>query len=71
MAKKVKTNLADLSQEDLTIHLEEEKARLKKYRFGHAVTALENPMQMRIARREVARLLTEVTKEKKLRLPNK
>ena len=65
MAKKVKTNLADLSHEDLSIRLEEEKARLKKMRFSHAVTPLENPMLMRTSRREVARLITETTKRKK------
>jgi large subunit ribosomal protein L29 len=62
MAKKVKTNLADLSNEDIAERLEAEKARLKKFRFSHAVTPLENPMQLRESRREVARLLTETKK---------
>ena len=65
MAKQVKTNMADLSNEDLTQHLQDEKARFKKLKFSHAVTPLENPMQLRVSRREVARLLTETTKRKK------
>jgi len=64
MAKKVKTNLADLSGEDLKERLDTEKARFKKLKFSHAVTPLENPMQLRVSRREVARLLTEANNRK-------
>ena len=66
MAKKIKTNLLDLSIEDLNQLLSDEKARLKKMKFNHAVTPLENPLLVRGSRREVARLLTEVNRRKRV-----
>jgi large subunit ribosomal protein L29 len=64
MAKKVKTNLADMSAEDLKQAIADGKSQLKKMKFNHSVTPLENPMQLRELRRNVARLLTEETKRK-------
>ncbi len=67
MAKKEKINLADMSAEDLKQSIADEKSRLRKMRFNHSVTPLENPMQMRELRRKVARLLTEENKRKTAR----
>jgi large subunit ribosomal protein L29 len=67
MAKKEKINLADMSAEDLKQSIADEKSNLKKMKFNHSVTPLENPMQIRELRRKVARLLTEETKRKTTR----
>ena len=67
MAKKEKVNLADMSVEDLKQSIADEKSQLKKLKFNHTVTPLENPMQMRELRRKVARLLTEENKRKTAR----
>jgi large subunit ribosomal protein L29 len=67
MAKKEKVNLADMSVEDLKQSIADEKSQLKKLKFNHTVTPLENPMQMRELRRKVARLLTEENKRKTTR----
>ncbi|MFN5068699.1 MAG: 50S ribosomal protein L29 [Bacteroidota bacterium] len=67
MAKKEKVNLADMSVEDLKQSIADEKSQLKKIKFNHTVTPLENPMQMRELRRKVARLLTEENKRKTAR----
>lgn len=64
MAKNVKINLSDLSNDDLNQRLQDEQVRVKQHSFNHVITPLENPMQIRAARREVARLLTEVNKRK-------
>ncbi len=64
MAKKEKINLADMSAEDLKQAIADEKSHLKKMKFNHSVTPLENPMQMRELRRKIARLHTEETKRK-------
>jgi large subunit ribosomal protein L29 len=61
MAKK--ENLSALSADELNGRLNEEKARLEKIRFSHAVTPLTNPMEIRDARRMVARLNTELRKK--------
>ena len=39
-----------------------EKAALNKLVMNHAVTPLENPMQIRATRKIIARLLTELRK---------
>ena len=49
-----------MSQQDLTARLEEDKLRLKKLEFAHAISPLENPMTLRGIRRDIARLKTEL-----------
>ena len=49
-----------LNEVDLNARLEEEKLRLKKLEFAHAISPLENPMTMRGVRRDIARLKTEL-----------
>ena len=39
-----------------------EKAALNKLVMNHAVTPLENPMQIRAARKTIARMMTELRK---------
>ncbi|MFN5214097.1 MAG: 50S ribosomal protein L29 [Bacteroidota bacterium] len=56
-----------MSVEDLKQSIADEKSQLKKLKFNHTVTPLENPMQMRELRRKVARLLTEENKRKTAR----
>lgn len=60
MAKKVKINLKDLSTEELMEKVGEEKMRLQKLRFSHAVSPLENPNVLKKVRREIARVHTEL-----------
>lgn len=48
-----------LSLDDLAGAIEDEKERLQRLRVSHAVTPIENPMQIRMKRRLVARLMTE------------
>ena len=49
-----------LNENDLKARLEEEKQRLKKLEFAHAISPLENPMTLRGVRRDIARLKTEL-----------
>ena len=48
-----------MNEMDLKARLEEDKQRLKKLEFAHAISPLENPMTIRGLRREIARLKTE------------
>ena len=50
-----------LSVEQLNQTLTEEKERLLKLKFAHAVSPIENPMRIRNTRRLIARLMTELT----------
>lgn len=60
--KKKGTDLKDLTEVELRDKLSDERSTLTKLRFNHAVSPIENPMMMRIKRKEVARILTELRK---------
>ena len=49
-----------MNEQDLTARLEEDKQRLKKLKFAHTISPLENPMSIRGVRKDVARLKTEL-----------
>ncbi len=54
--------IKELSVEELQQKLTEIKKEHADLKVAHAVTPLENPMQIRKTRRTVARLATELTK---------
>ncbi|WP_343485518.1 50S ribosomal protein L29 [Allomuricauda sp. d1] len=54
--------IKELSVEELQQKLAELKKEYADLKMAHAVTPLENPMQIRSTRRTVARLATELTK---------
>ncbi|MFD1769425.1 50S ribosomal protein L29 [Sphingobacterium suaedae] len=58
------SEIIELSQEDLTARLKEEKAALNKLKFAHAVSAIENPNVIKAARKTIARISTEISKRK-------
>jgi large subunit ribosomal protein L29 len=64
MAKSTEFNksLKDMSEADLKARVKEDELRLKKLEFAHAISPLENPMNIRDLRRDVARLKTELQK---------
>ncbi len=62
MAKLKKEDLNQLSSEDLQQRLHDDSERLMKLRFNHAVNPLDNPIQLRYIRREIARIKTEIHK---------
>ncbi len=53
-------SIRSLNESELIARLEEEKLRLKKLEFAHAISPLENPMTLRGVRRDIARLQTEL-----------
>ena len=52
--------LHGMSESDLQARLNEDKLRLKKLKFAHAISPLENPMTIRGVRKDIARLKTEL-----------
>ena len=62
MSKKVDfvKSIHGMNEQDLKAKLEEDKQRLKKLEFAHAISPLENPMTLRSLRRDIARLQTEL-----------
>jgi len=57
---KKKSNLKDLSVDDLKVQLTSEEENLRRLKFGHAISPIENPMKIREARKTVARINTEI-----------
>jgi large subunit ribosomal protein L29 len=56
--------LKDMSEVDLNARIQEDELRLKKLGFAHAISPLENPMNIRALRKDLARLKTELQKRK-------
>jgi large subunit ribosomal protein L29 len=57
-------SLKDLSETDLHSRIREDEQRLKKLEFAHAISPLESPVNIRLLRKDIARLKTELTKRK-------
>ena len=55
-------DIKNLSQDDLQENMAEQCANLERLQMNHAVSPLENPMQIKDTRRTVARLKTELRK---------
>jgi large subunit ribosomal protein L29 len=58
------SEILELTTEEVTARVGEERANLTKLKFAHAVSAIENPTRIRKVRRDIARLNTELTKRK-------
>ena len=53
------TELKGLAEKDLREKLENAEAAYSQMKLNHAVSPLENPSQIKIARRDIARIETE------------
>jgi large subunit ribosomal protein L29 len=60
MATKKFLELQDFSDTDLASELDGMRAQYQKMKFDHALTGLENPLELRERRRDIARLQTEI-----------
>jgi len=56
------TDIKNLSADDLQENLATQSELLAKLKMNHSVSPLENPMQIKDARRSVSRLKTEIRK---------
>jgi large subunit ribosomal protein L29 len=62
--------LKDMSETDLNSRIREDEQRLKKLEFAHAISPLESPVNIRLLRKDIARLKTELTKRKSAKPAN-
>jgi large subunit ribosomal protein L29 len=56
-------SLKSMSEQDLKSRIQEDELRIKKLKFAHAVSPLENPMSIRDVRKDLARTKTELRKK--------
>ena len=59
------SEIENLSLEDLQDKLADYQKQLLDLRMNHSVSPLENPLQIKMARRTVSRLLTALTSRQK------
>lgn len=58
------SSLKGMTEEDLHARIAEDELRIKKLKFAHAVSPLENPMTIRGVRKDIARMKTELQSRK-------
>jgi large subunit ribosomal protein L29 len=68
-AKEYKEKIRKMSVEELRAEEQELKAQLFRLRFKGATTPIDNPVQVRYIKRDIARVRT-VIKEKQLQAAN-
>ena len=56
-------SIQGLNESDLQARIKEDEVRLKKLKFAHSISPLENPVSIRGLRRDIARLKTELKKK--------
>lgn len=60
MASNKSVELGNASDADLQDQLNENTVSLEKMKFDHTVSGIENPLQLRAVRRDIARIKTEI-----------
>lgn len=58
------SELKDLSIEEIQSKIQQEVKSLEELKFNHVVSPLDNPLVIKAARKNVARLKTELNKRK-------
>jgi len=58
------TEIKEMSDKEIIERIDVEKERLLKLRMNHAINPLDNPMQLRHIRRDIARLKTVLRQRK-------
>ena len=56
--------LTDMPENELNDLLVVERERLVKMKMSHAVSPMENPLQIKFTRKTIARVMTEISKRR-------
>ncbi len=59
-----KNIIHEMTDLELLKKIQEDRKSLSKMKLYHRVSALDNPMELRFKRKEIARVLTEINKRK-------
>ena len=60
-----KEDIRELTTDELRLRLAEEKTHYAKLKMNHAISPIENPLKIRMTRRGIAMIKTELTKRTK------
>jgi large subunit ribosomal protein L29 len=58
------SEVKEITTKELEERIETEKNTLVRMRLNHAVSPLDNPMKLKFARKNIARMMTELNKRK-------
>ena len=58
--------LTDMPENELNDLLVTERERLVKMKMSHAVSPMENPLQIKFTRKTIARVMTEISKRRNI-----
>ena len=56
------SEIRELSTSEIQERIDAEKAALLRMKLNHTISPLDNPMQIKFARKNIARLMTELAK---------
>jgi len=56
------SEVKEFTTKELEERIETEKNTLVRMRLNHAVSPLDNPMKLKFARKDIARMMTELNK---------
>ena len=59
-----KTIIHEMTDMELLKRLKDDRAAFQKMKLFHKTATLDNPIELRFKRREIAKLLTEINKRK-------
>jgi len=54
------SEIRELTTQEIAEKIEAEKSALTRMKLNHAISPMENPLQIKDARRNIARLMTEL-----------
>ena len=58
--------LTDMPENELKDLLVSEREKLIRMKMSHAVSPLENPLQLKFIKKSIARVMTEISKRNKI-----
>lgn len=58
------SEIKELTTLEIVEKLDAEKSALTRFKLNHAISPLENPLQIKVSRRNIARLMTELRQRK-------
>jgi len=56
--------LIDMPESELQDFLVSEREKLTRMKMSHAVSPLENPLQLKVIRKTIARVMTEISRRR-------
>jgi large subunit ribosomal protein L29 len=57
-------DIKKMTEKEIHLNLKDERAQLQKMKFSHAVSPMDNPHKIRVARKTIAKFITEINRRR-------